>query len=236
MKNTRTTEKRTRGWLPNDSICFTTISTKHSRKLEKWVVSPFATLGTLMIVASLLSAVFGTVLVWAYLSPPIAPGSAPFTTFYSGLYVAILSLATFVLGMYSGILLLARSHIARAVTCMFAILCFGFATLVIPILEGLAPQSGLLVASPMIISSVTALFAVAFNMVSQRTKRITPNEPPNIRERVFGGLGAAGGGLTLIGIVFHFTPIYPKQAGVVMIVIGVPLIAAALLVRRTYKH
>jgi hypothetical protein len=233
MKNKRNIEKQTRGWLPNNPTLFAANNAKHSRKLEKWVANPFATLATLVVVASLLSAVFGTVLVSVYLAPPIAPGG---TTFYSGLYIGILSLATFVLGIYSGILLLTRSHITRAITCISSILCFGLATLLIPILEGLPPQSGLIVAAPMIISSAATLFVAALNMVSQRTKHIIPKEPPTIRERIFGGLGAAGGGLTLMGIVFHFTPMYPKQVDVVVLVIGVPLLVAALLVRTTYKH
>jgi hypothetical protein len=29
---------------------------------------------------------------------------------------------------------------------------------------------------------------------------------------------------------------YPKQADVVVLIIGIPLLVAALLVRRTYKH
>ena len=87
----------------------------------------------------------------------------------------------------------------------------------------------------MIISSVATLFIAALNMISQKTKRPIQKEPPTISERIFGGLGAAGGGLIVMGIVFHFTPMYPKPDAVLLI-IGIPLLAAALLVRRTYKR
>jgi hypothetical protein len=233
MKNKRSIERQTRGWFPKDPILFTPNSARHRRKLEKWVANPFFTLGSLMIVSSLLSAVFGTVLVSAYLTILVEQVDM---IFYSGLCVGILSLVAFALGLYSGVLLLSEKHVTRAVTGMATILCFGFATLLIPILEGLPSQSGLIVASPMIISSVASLLVASLSRVSQSTKRTNPKEQPTSRERIFAGLGAAGGGLTIMGLFFHFIHMYPSQADEVVLIIGVPLLVAAFLVRRTYKH
>jgi hypothetical protein len=232
MKNKNTVGKQTRGWIPNNPRVGIINSTKDRKKTHRRVTLPLPTLGAFMIVPSLLSAVFGIVLVTVYLRLPSGPGEI----FYSGLYAGILSLAAFALGLYSGMLLLAGKHFVRAVTGMAMIFSFGVATLLIPTLEGLPLQSGLLVASPMIASSIIALAWTAFNMASQRTKQTIQKEPLTTRERVFAGLGAAGGGFTLLGIAFYFTPMYPRQADVVVLIIGVPLLVAAFLVRRTYKH
>jgi hypothetical protein len=233
MKNKNNVGKQTRGWIPNNPKIGITNSTKDRKKTHRRVTLPLSTLGAFMIVPSLLSAFFGIVLVSVYLRLPFGPEG---TVFYSGLYAGILSLAAFALGSYSGMLLLAGKHFVRAVTGMAMIFSFGVATLLIPTLEGLPLQSGLIVASPMIASSVIALFITALNIASQKTKQTIQKEPPTTRARIFAGLGAAGGGLTLMGIVFHFTPMYPKQADVVVLIIGIPLLVAAFLVRRTYKH
>ena len=109
MKNKRYRLRQTRGWYPNDPALFISSKATHSRKLEKWIANPFATIGALMIVSSLLSAVFGATLVSVYLvvPPPSGPGITEVTRFYSGLFVGIFSLAAFALGLYSGILLFA---------------------------------------------------------------------------------------------------------------------------------
>ena len=73
MKEKKSLEKQTRGWLPNYPLLLTINNTRYSRKLEKWVANPFATLGTITIVASLLSVIFGTTLVSAYLPLPNEP-------------------------------------------------------------------------------------------------------------------------------------------------------------------
>jgi hypothetical protein len=232
MKNKNNAGKQTRGWIPNNPKIGIINSTKDRKKTQRRITLPLSTLGAFMIVPSLLSAVFGIVLVTVYLRLPSGPGEI----FYSGLYAGILSLAAFALGLYSGMLLLAGKHFVRAVTGMAMIFSFGVATLLIPTLEGLPLQSGLIVASPMIASSIIALSWTAFNMASHRTKQTIPKEPLTTSERVSAGLGAAGGGLTLLGIAFYFTPMYPRQADVVVLIIGVPLLVAAFLVRRTYKH
>jgi hypothetical protein len=76
----------------------------------------------------------------------------------------------------------------------------------------------------------------ALTTSSQKTKLPLPKRSPTIQERLVGGLGASGGGLVLIGIVFYFVPAYPKQTDVAVLVAGMPLLVAAFLVRRTYKH
>lgn len=232
MKNKNNVGKQTRGWIPNNPKIGTINSTKDRKKTHKRITLPLSTLGAFMIVPSLLSAIFGLTLVSVYLTLPSGPGEI----FYSGLYAGILSLAAFALGLYSGMLLLAGKHFVRAVTGMAMIFSFGVATLLIPTLEGLPLQSGVIVATPMIVSSVIALAWTALNMANQRTKPIIQKMPLTARERVFAGLGVAGGGLILLGIVFHFTPMYPFYADRVVLVIGAPLLVAAFLVRRTYKH
>ena len=233
MKNKNNIRKQTRGWIPNNPRVGIVNSAKDRKKTHRRIRLPLSTLGAFMIVPTLLSAIFGLTLVSVYLAPPIAPGG---TTLYSGLYIGILSLAAFALGSYSGMLLLAGKHFVRAVTGMAIIFSFGIATLLIPLLEGLPLQSGVIVATPMIVSSVIALAWTALNLANQRTKPIIQKTPLTFRERVFVGLGFAGGGLILLGIVFHFTPMYPFFADRVVLVIGIPLLVAAFLVRRTYKN
>jgi hypothetical protein len=63
-----------------------------------------------------------------------------------------------------------------------------------------------------------------------------PKGPPSMRERVVGGLGAAGGGLVGLGIIFYFVPMYPKQAVAILLIVGIPLLAAAIIVSRTTKN
>jgi hypothetical protein len=232
MKNKNNVGKQTRGWIPNNPKIGIINSAKDRKKTHRRITLPLSTLGAFMIVPSLLSAIFGLTLVSVYLTLPSGPGEI----FYSGLYAGILSLATFALGSYSGMLLLAGKHFIRAVTGMAMIFSFGVATLLIPLLEGLPLQSGVIVATPMIVSSVIALAWTALNMANQRTKPIIQKTPLTARERVFAWLGVAGGGLILLGIVFHFTPMYPFYADRVVLVIGAPLFVAAFLVRRTYKH
>ncbi len=64
----------------------------------------------------------------------------------------------------------------------------------------------------------------------------TPKGPPTMRERVIGGLGAAGGGLVGLGIIFYFVPMYPKQFVTILLIVGIPLLAAAIIVSRTTKN
>jgi uncharacterized membrane protein YccC len=69
----------------------------------------------------------------------------------------------------------------------------------------------------------------------RKNRNLIRNGPPTTRERIVGGLGAAGGGLTLMAVVFYFIPMYPKQADAILLIIGVPLLTAAFIVRSTYK-
>lgn len=74
------------------------------------------------------------------------------------------------------------------------------------------------------------------NAHARKTKFTARKRPPTIRERLVGGLGAAGGSLTLSAIIFYFVPVYPKQAVVMLLISGVPLLVAAFLVSRTKKR
>jgi hypothetical protein len=234
MKNKNNIGKQTRGCIPNNPRVGIINSAKDRKKTHRRVTLPLSRLGAFMIVPALLSAIFGLTLVSVYLTLPYGePGQ---TIFYTGLGAGVLSLGAFALGLYSGLLLLAGKHFGRAVSGMVMIFSFGVATLLIPLLEGLPLQSGVIVATPMIVSSVIALAWTALNMANQRTKPIIQKTPLAARERVFAGLGVAGGGLILLGIVFHFTPMYPFYADRVVLVIGASLLVAAFLVRRTYKH
>jgi hypothetical protein len=222
-----------RGWFPKDPKIGISNSTKSSGELDRWVGLPYSALSVLMIVASLLSVILGAVMVLMYVVVlPLGPQGD--YTLYSGLYIGILSLAAFAVGVYSSVLLLARKNIGRAVAGMVVILGFGLLTLLIPFFEGLPAQSGLVFALPMIASSVTALFITARSMNNQTTKRATQKTLPTLRERLFVGLGAAGGGLTVMGVVFYFVPTHPFKVYLVVLV-GVPLLAAAFLVKKTQK-
>ncbi|MGD6811021.1 MAG: hypothetical protein ACQCN3_15110 [Candidatus Bathyarchaeia archaeon] len=232
MKN-KSIEEQTRGWLPKDPVLFTPNRARYGRKLGKWIANPFSTLGGLMIVASLLSAVFGGGLVSVYLTLLFGQEG---TIYYAGLYIGIIGLASFALGLYSGILLLTEKHINRAVTATAIILCCGIVTLLLPMLEGQPVQSGLIVASPMLFSTLTTLTITLLNKRNQKIKPIIPTKQLTAREQVFAGLGVAGGGLTVVGIVLHFIPMHLGHLDEAGLFIGVPLLVAAVLVRITYKH
>ncbi|MCW4000197.1 MAG: hypothetical protein NWE93_08150 [Candidatus Bathyarchaeota archaeon] len=60
--------------------------------------------------------------------------------------------------------------------------------------------------------------------------------PPTVRERLVGGLGAAGGSFTALGVIMSFVPAYPNQVAVLLVVLGVPLLAAAFLVWLSYRR
>ena len=60
--------------------------------------------------------------------------------------------------------------------------------------------------------------------------------PPTVKERLVGGLGAAGGSLTMSGIIMSFVPAYPHQAAALLVILGVPLLAAAFLVWLSYRR
>jgi hypothetical protein len=234
MKNNSKVAKQTRGWVPTDPKIGFINSTGRTRFHRRRVTFPLSTLGAFMVVPAILSVIFGLTLVSVYLGLPY--GEPGHTIYYTGLCVGVLSLAACALGLYSGLLLLAGKHFGRAVTGMVALFSFGVATLLIPLLEGLPLQSGVIVATPMLVSSVIALTWTALNINNQRITPILPKAPLTIRERIFAGLGVVGGGLIVLGVVFHFTPMYPFFADKVVLVIGVPLLVAAFLVRRTYKH
>ncbi|MCW4028064.1 MAG: hypothetical protein NWE92_00245 [Candidatus Bathyarchaeota archaeon] len=74
------------------------------------------------------------------------------------------------------------------------------------------------------------------NANNRQPKPFLPNKPSSFRERLVGGLGAVGVGFTLLGGFFYFVPFYPKQVVAVLLIAGVPLLVAAFLVWRTYKH
>lgn len=56
-------------------------------------------------------------------------------------------------------------------------------------------------------------------------------------ERILAGLGIAGGGLIVMGIVSYFTRFFPiGQVYVVLLIIGISLLIGGLLSRRTLKN
>ena len=76
----------------------------------------------------------------------------------------------------------------------------------------------------------------ALAATNQKTKISNIKQPPTLRERLVGGLGASGFGLILMGVFFYFVPNYPKQANLALILTGATLLLAALFVSRTNKH
>jgi hypothetical protein len=76
----------------------------------------------------------------------------------------------------------------------------------------------------------------AINASTKKPKLSTLTKQPTLKDRLVGGLGAAGGGLVIMGIFFSFVSSYPKLADYVLLVLGIPLLVAAILVRRTNKY
>jgi hypothetical protein len=148
---------------------------------------------------------------------------------YSGLYVGILSVVAFVLGLSSGFLLLARKYIALAVTSIVIVFSFGLATLWLPTFDGQPWYIGSIVASPMIASG----FALIKLGMNYRKLAKNGNKLPSTREHLLAGLGIAGGALTVMGIVSYFVSVFLKQVYLVSLIIGIPLLIGALLSRRT---
>lgn len=226
-------ESRIRGWFPQTPYIGKIINTENNPKTNRWFALPFSTLGALMIAASLISAVFGVALVSFYLMlPPLPSGGR---LLYSAFGGGMLSLAAFAVGLYSGILLLARKQIPRAITGICVVLTFGLATLLLPVLEGINAQSGLFVSSPMVVFSVAALCIIGIKNRNKKTKLTNQKEPPTIRERIFAGLAAGGSGLIALGILFSLVPIfYPKEEiAIATLVIGIPLLMAAFYIKLT---
>jgi hypothetical protein len=75
----------------------------------------------------------------------------------------------------------------------------------------------------------------AFNAGSPKTALKIRKTPPTTRERLVGGLGALGGGLISMGIMFSFVPTYSHQLAFAILITGIPVLAAAVLVGRTNK-
>jgi hypothetical protein len=218
-------KSRIRGWFPQEPT-FNVIKSEAPQEPNALLALPVPTLSAIMIVASLLSAVFGAVLIRIYLILNTGTGSP---VYFFGLQIGILSLAAFAVGFSSGIMLLIGKHTA-AITGVVTVLAIGLATLIIPIIEAESSTIGLLFASPMIISSFAALSVTCYAM-SKPTPRTLQ---PSVRERVFVGLTASGGGLTAIGALFYLAPLNPKEeVAMVTLVIGIPLLLAALYVRLT---
>lgn len=224
-------EARIRGWFPQE-LAINVINSKESQKPNGWLALPFPSMGAIMVVASLLSAYLGVTYVasyaWIYYYGPLE------NIHYLGLYIGIFSLVAFAVELYSGILLFAKKHITRALTGMNLIMALGVATLLVPILfDGLFLLAGIFLAAPMIISSVTALCIT--NAYNQKQKSAS-GQSPVIRQRIFAGLAIASAGLIAFGIAVYFQPFLFKQVTIITsLSIGIPLLVAAFLVRRTPK-
>jgi hypothetical protein len=234
MTNKSNVKKQTRGWLPKEPTVSFTESTKGVEKPSWRITVPFWAPG-LIIVTSLISALFGATLVSLYIIPiPQGPGISDVHVFYSGLYIGILSVVASVLGLSSGFLLLARKYIAIAVTSIVIVFSFGLATLWLPTIDGQPWYTGSIVASPMI-ASMVALTKLG---IDYRKLAKNGNKLPSTQERLLAGLGIAGGGLTVMGIVSYLALFYFPigQVHVVLLIIGIPLLIGALLSRRTLKN
>lgn|GEM_PF-3457878 len=239
--NTKKNLAGTRGWFPQEPTLniLRNTSSNGEHKIGSWASCPFLVPGALMIFAALLSANFGLPLVSVYLT-----GCSSVT--YSGLYIGVFSVVGFVLGLIWGVLLLAGKRIHIAAAGITVILCFGLATIVIPIVAGLAWTSGLIFASPMIAFPAVALIQVGLNSrklkaytAIQEPKPTIETEPQPInRKPVAAGLGAAGFGLLLVGLLSNFEGafVFSTMVDTIVIVTGAGLIAAAYLERRAYKH
>lgn len=234
-------KRQTRGWFPKEPTVGIIKSTRAVGKTGWRYAIPSWTPG-LMIVTSLISALFGAILVSAYI---VIPAQAITTSasgggisdghfLYAGLYMGILSVIAFVLGLSSGFLLLARKCTLVALTSIIIVFSFGLATLWLPAIDGEPWYSGFLVAAPMI-ASVFGLIKLGINY--RRLVVKNGNEPPNILGRLLGGLGIAGGALSAMGIVSYFVPFefLIGQLNVLLLILGIPLLIGALLSRRILK-
>ena len=74
------------------------------------------------------------------------------------------------------------------------------------------------------------------NANAEKSKIRMRKDAVTLSERAVGGLGASGGGLILSAVVFYFIPIYPKPAVAILLIAGIPLLAAAVVVYRTEKN
>jgi hypothetical protein len=85
------------------------------------------------------------------------------------------------------------------------------------------------------IASVIALIKLGMNY---RKLAKNGNKLPSTQERLLGGLGIAGGGLTAMGVVSYFAPFYfpTGKVYVVLLIVGIPLLISAFLSRRTLKN
>jgi hypothetical protein len=233
-----------RGWFPQEPILSITRSTSSNseQKIDSWAMCPFMVPGALMIFAALLSANFGLTVVSVYLPGGMSGGGA---AIYTGFYLGIFSIVGFVLGLICGGLLLAGKRIHTAAAGIAAILCFGLATIALPILTGYPWTSGLLVASPMIAFPVIALIQIGinfgklktYNALHEPTSTIETEPQPINRKPVAAGLAAAGLGSILVGSLSYFEAlVFSEMVNGIIIVTGACLIVAAYLERRTYKH
>jgi hypothetical protein len=86
------------------------------------------------------------------------------TSNITGIYLGILGVSAFILGILSSILLMANRSIIKATICVIGVFSLGIATILTPpLLEGLRWDSYLVLSGPMIALSATSLFLVEFN-------------------------------------------------------------------------
>jgi hypothetical protein len=161
-----------RNWYPKDPL-IAAIKSTEDEKFNRWALCPFLTPGALMIVSSLLSALFGFLFVGIWLLNSLASGYS--VAFILGFHLTgILSVSAFVLGMFSGILLLANRSIAKALASIVLILSFGVAIIAIPLLLDVGSwESGLLVGLQMVGLSTTALISLGLNYRKLKNSVIT---------------------------------------------------------------
>jgi hypothetical protein len=151
-------ESHKRNWFPKDPL-IAAIKSTDDKNFNRWAFCPFLTPGALMSLSALLSGLFGSVLVFAYIMCIIV-GRSNITSIYPG----ILGIGAFILGSLSGILLLSNRSIVKATVCIVGVFSFGIATLVAPpLLDGFSWNSFLIVWLPMVALSAVSLILVGLN-------------------------------------------------------------------------
>jgi hypothetical protein len=169
-------ENRIRGWVPKEPATGIIKTANVNAKSGRWNAFPVVVSGALMIVASLLSFCFGILLLSAYQASVEYYNTA---NFYPALHVGILNLLAFVLGLFSGVLLLIRKHIIVSITSMVVVLTFGFASPLIFYAEGYMWENGLFLGSPMIAFSIATLVILGLNYRKLKQAKSDQNATKN---------------------------------------------------------
>jgi hypothetical protein len=169
-------ESHKRDWFPKDPL-ITAIKTTDDERFNRWALCPFLTPGALMSLSSLLSGLFGLLFIGVLLLNEL-PSVDGVDFILSNFITGILSVGAFVVGFFSGILLLANRSIGKAVAFMYVTFFLGIAIIAIPLLFGIGSleSGGLVVATQMIGLSTTALVSLGLNYRKLKNSLITKED------------------------------------------------------------